>query len=97
MTLFGRSRESGYTNLLGTHQKEKAASACGFQSLICVNLSRLLAVLILRDTMADAVLLAIDTALLCLCQVTVVLRHVSLFTVLDGGLALFEMGRLLRS
>ena len=47
--------------------------------------------------MADAVLLAIDTALLCLCQVTVVLRHVSLFTVLDGGLALFEMGRLLRS
>jgi len=58
---------------------------------------RLLAVLILRDRMADAVLLAVDAALFCFCQVTVVLRHVTLFTVLDSGLALFEMGRLLRS
>ena len=57
----------------------------------------LLVVLVFVDTLADAVLLAIDTTLLALCQMTVVLCHVSLFTVLDAGFALFEVGSLLRS
>lgn len=51
---------------------------------------------VFRDALADPVLLTIDAALLALGQMTVVLRHVGLFAVLHGGLAVLEIGRLLR-
>src|ERR1700674_4179836 len=76
-------------------QKEKPQQACGSPSLRS-RASSLLAVLILVDALADAVLLTIDPFLLGLGEVAVVLRHVLLFVVLHAGLALLEMRCLLR-
>ncbi len=52
--------------------------------------------LVLVDALADPVLLTIDPFLLGLGEMAVVLRHVLLFAVLHAGLALLEVGGLLR-
>src|ERR1700688_5216752 len=52
--------------------------------------------LVLIDALADPVLLTIDPFLLGLGEMAVVLRHVFLFAVLHTGLALLEVGCLLR-
>src|ERR1700682_2872358 len=52
--------------------------------------------LVLIDALADPVLLAIDPFPLGLGEMAVVLCHVFLFAVLHTGLALLEVGRLLR-
>jgi ABC-type glucose/galactose transport system permease subunit len=51
---------------------------------------------VFRDALADAVLLTIDYPLLCLGEMAVILRHVSLFAILHAGLAIFQVGSLLR-
>jgi len=48
------------------------------------------------DRAADAVLLAVDTALFSLRHVAIVLGHVFLLAFLYAGFALFEIGGLLR-
>jgi len=53
-------------------------------------------VLVFIDALADAVLLAVDSALLTLGKVAVVRRHIFLFAVLNAGFALFEVRGLLR-
>ena len=53
--------------------------------------------LVLVDAAADAVLLAIDAALLALGEMAVVFRHVRLFALLNARFALFKIGRFLRS
>ena len=52
--------------------------------------------LVFIDTLADAVLLAIDPPLFCFREVAIILRHIFLFTILHAGLTLFEVGGLLR-
>src|ERR1035438_10124168 len=52
--------------------------------------------LVLVYALADPVLLTIDPFLLGLGEIAVVLRHVLLLAVLHTGLALLEIGRLLR-
>ncbi len=52
--------------------------------------------LVFVDALADPILLTIDPFLLRLGEMAVVLRHVLLFTLLYTGLALLEVGRLLR-
>ena len=52
--------------------------------------------LIFSYALADPVLLTIDPFLLGLSQVAVVFRHICLFAVLHVGLAVLQVGRLLR-
>ena len=47
--------------------------------------------LVFVDALADAVLLAVDAALLSFGQVAVVFRHVTLLAILNRGLAIFEI------
>jgi hypothetical protein len=83
--------------MFGT-QKEKPQQACGCPlfSLLRRLAGLLVGVLVLGYALADPVLLTIDPSLLGLREMAVVLCHVFLFTVLHTGLALLEVGRLLR-
>src|ERR1035438_608635 len=60
------------------------------------HLFRLL-MLVFVDTSADAVLLAIDPSLFRLGEMTIVLCHILLFAILHAGLALFQVGGLVRA
>ena len=77
-------------------KKKKPRESCGCFFLGNLQLFVLL-MLIFGYALADAVLLAIDSALLALGQMAVVLCHVFLFAILHTCFALFKIGRLLRS
>src|SRR5271169_2290334 len=77
--------------------RSKSAAVLSFHRSAVPPRDRLLVgFLVLGDALTDPVLLTIDPVLLGLGEMAVVFRHIGLFAVLHGGLAILEVSSLLR-
>jgi len=87
----------GAVILRSSKRKRKAAETCGVPTTTGGTEDLLVVVLVFIDAPADAILAAIQMALFGLCQMAVVLRHVSLLLLLHAGVTALQIGSFLRT